>query len=297
MSWAKVKDICRRFCVCFDSISFLDWVHRNNLQTLFFLVLRYRVSPLVLEDVSEHDAELDELGRLYALGISSLKVGNTFKTTGVDRTSIADAMLDRLAKGSPSLMEVGVSDGSSALGHFSVPERYSRIVLTDRFTRFYIRNIPLGKMFLDSEKRLFGIKFLCFFIYLTPRPVSDDSGYVPMEVVNPILRKRYSVNKIIPFDMFKDALDDPVDIIKCSNILNVCYFPDAELLAALRNLCRSLADRGHLVVSQNNESYEGGEAALLLEKDGHGLRVIKSINSHDLLKLFVGPEQRIEFHG
>lgn len=288
MNRAGLKNLLRRFCICFDRIRLLDWVHRHNLQMLFFFFLRYRVSPLVLADVLRQNVDVNERGRLFALGTSALKVGKIFKTTGLLRTNLADDLLLNVArrKTKPSLMEIGVSDGSSALGLFARSDVFGRVILTDRFSRFYVRKIPLGELFLDAEKHRYGIKFLCFFIFLSPDPVADASGYDPIEVVNPILRERYAIQAITRFNLFEDVLDEPVDIIKCSNILNKAYFSVEEIHAAVKSLCRSLNDGGHVVVSQNNEQYKDGEAVFVLQKSSAGVRLVESFNGHDLVGLF-----------
>jgi len=292
MSWAGLKDFLRRFCLCFDSIKLLDWMHRKNIQLFFFFFLRYRVSPSVLEDVLKQDVDIEEMGRLFALGTSSLKIGKIFKTTGLKRTDMADDLLLKIAqeKTKPSLMEIGVSDGSSALGLFTRSDVFGRVVLTDRFSRFYVRKIPFGKVFLDAEKRLYGIKFLCFFIFLSPKTVSDASGYTLIEVVNPILREKHGIQAITYFNMFMDVLDEPVDIIKCANVLNKAYFSDEEIYAAVKNLCQSLNDGGSIVVSQNNEQYKDGEAAFILKKNDTDARLVESVNDHDLMNMFKGFE-------
>lgn len=288
VSWAGIKVFLRRYCLCLDSIKLLDWIHRNNIQFFFFFILRFRVSPEVLIDVLNQKVDLEEKGRLFALGTSALKIGKIFKTTGLKRTGMADALLLRLAqeKTKPSLMEVGVSDGSSALGAFTCSEVFDRVVLTDRFSRFYMQKRCLGKLFLDAEKRLYGFKILCLFIFLSPRPVKADSGYTPIEVVNPILSEKHGIEAITRFNMFKDVLDEPVDIIKCANILNKAYFSDEDLHAAVKSLCRSLKDGGYIVVSQNNKQYKDGEAGFVLRKSGADIHLVEAFNNHDLEYLF-----------
>ncbi len=288
MSMADLKDFLRRYCLCLDSIKLLDWVHRKKAQFLLFFLLRYRVSPAILEDVLRQEASLEELGRLFALGTSALKIGKIFKTTGLERTALADDLLLKIAqkKVQPSLMEIGVSDGSSALGLFTRTDVFGRVLLTDRFSRFYARKIPFGRLFLDAEKRLYGIKFLCFFVFLTPKPVEEDSCYIPIEVVNPILRQKHGVATITRFNMFEDVLDEPVDIIKCSNVLNKAYFSDEEIHAAVESLCKSLKEGGCIVVSQNNDQYKDGEAGFVLRKEGMNVYLEEAFNNHDIVTLF-----------
>ena len=288
MSWAGIKDFLRRFWLCIDNIKLLDWMHRKNIQLFFFFLLRYRVSPAILTDVLKQDVDTDESGRLFALGTSRLKIGKISKTTGLERTNLADELLLKIARKEdlPDLLEIGVSDGSSSLGLFSLKDVFGRVVLTDRFSRFYERGIPFGKIILDADGRRYGVKFICFFIYLSPILVENIEGYSPIEVVNPILRKRYGIQEITRFNMFEDVLDDPVDIIKCANILNKVYFSDEQLLAAVVNLRLSLNDGGHLVISQNNNSYTDGEAVFVMQKVGSGFQVLESVNEHDIIDLF-----------
>ncbi|MBI9080010.1 MAG: hypothetical protein JEY79_09765 [Pseudodesulfovibrio sp.] len=250
--------------------------------------MRYRVSPAILADALKQDVDIEELGRLFALGTSSLKIGKIFKTTGLERTNMADDLLLKIAqeKSKPSLMEIGVSDGSSALGLLIRSDVFGRVVLTDRFSRFYVRKIPFGKVFLDAEERLYGVKLLCFFVFLSPRTVSNVSEYVVIEVVNPILREKYGIKAITRFNMFEDVLDEPVDIIKCANILNKAYFSDEEIHAAVKNICRSLNDGGSIVVTQNNEQYVDGEAGFILRKEGDGVILKEAFNEHYLVNLF-----------
>jgi len=263
-------------------------MHRKNIQLFFFFFMRYRVSPLILEDVYKHGFDDEEMGRLFALGTSSLKIGKIFKTTGLMRTRMADGMLLKRAeeKKKPSLMEIGVSDGSSSLGLFDHFEMFERIVLTDRFSRFYVRKHFFWKLILDAEKRMYGLKILCFFIFLSPKKVKDSTECVPIEVINPILRKKYGIQAITRFDMFEDVLDEPVDLIKCSNILNKAYFSDREICLAVAKLCQSLREGGHILISQNNKQYKDGEAGFILRKEGDDVYLEEAFNNHDCLNLF-----------
>ncbi|WP_158946207.1 CheR family methyltransferase [Pseudodesulfovibrio cashew] len=265
----------------------LDWIHRHNLKAIFSF-LRYRVSPAILQKALDSEGTLDEIGRRYALGVSMLKIGRIYKTTGLKRTTLAHEAVFRLAQQAdcPSLMEIGVSDGCSALPILSEVDRFRRIILTDRFTRFYVRAFPGGQLYLDGEQRRHGVKFLCFYFFLNPIHVLDVSSFTVLDVINPILQKRYKIYQVVKFDMFTDTLDSPVDIIKCSNILNDVYFSEEEIHNAIYHLAYSLKDGGHIVISQNNDSYKDGEAVLVLKKQGSSLLIVESLNGHTAANMF-----------
>ncbi|MGE4552768.1 MAG: hypothetical protein AB7D57_06625 [Desulfovibrionaceae bacterium] len=286
MSPSALKRALLRCCTCWDSIRLLDWIDRKGLQHLFFHHLRYRVTPAMLERALA--APPAERARLYALATSYLKVDNTYKTTGLDRTRLADGLLLELARefDAPRLLEVGVSDGSSALNLLARRDVFAEVVLTDRFSRFLQRRFPLGRAFLDAEGRRFGLKFLCLYVWLSPGRTVDPQGYAPIEVVNPRVREAFGVPAIRRFDLFRDALDRPVQLIKCANILNLAYFDAATIRRALDNLARSLAPGGYVVLSQNNAKYPGDEAALVLRREADGFRPVRNVNGHELAALF-----------
>lgn len=286
--FSKCISFFKRIYLCYDSIRLFDWMQRHKRYWWFYINFRYRLSPLILEDVYNLDVDLDEKGRLYALAISHFKIDDVFKTTGLKRTKLADQMLLSAAKQveNPLLMEIGVSDGSSAVELYAHSSSMDRLVLTDRFSRFFMRDIPFGKVFYDAEKRPYCIKFLCFVFYPFDGSLDDTEIPTTVEVVNPILRERYGIRAITRFNMFKDALGEPVDIIKCSNVLNKVYFSDDEARRAIENISRSLKLEGMVVVSQNNEKYKDGEACFLLKKTEQGFRVVDSVNDHDFVGLF-----------
>ena len=247
---------------------------------------RLRFSPAILEDALRVSGDVDEAGRLFSLGMSFLGVRGTCKTTGNARTGLADEVaLKRAGEfDAPGFLEVGASDGSASAGLLAAG-RFSRVLLTDRHHCFHARPIPGGSLFLDAEARPLGLKWLCFYLALPAgRPV-DTAGYRRIETLNPAVAARFGVRSIEHFDMFTGVLDKPVELIRCSNILNACYFSDAELRAAVDNLLCSLVPGGYLVISHNNDKYAGGEAVLSLRKTEAGYAVADELNGHELVPL------------
>ena len=289
MNRPRLKHILMESGLCFDRVRLLDWLLTHTLlRTFAFRFLRLRFSPAILKDALRHEVDTDEAGRLFSLGISYINVGDTYKTTRSDRTFLTDNRLLSLAKtlNAPSLLEVGVSDGTSSLALLGKGNHFSRVLLTDKFSHFFERKFPFGSLYYDSESRLLGIKFLCFYINVALSKQHDTSGLSRIETVNPLVVKFYGVGAIGYFDVFKAPLDEPVQLIKCSNVLNMSYFSKKHIIHGLFNLSRSLTENGYLIVSHNNEKYSQGEALLVLVKKSSTLQVIENINSHELSSLF-----------
>ena len=132
--------------LCIDNIKLLDWiVKRSWAQTIAFKFLRIRFSPDILQDAKNKSQDIEEQSRLFSLGISYINVRGTYKTTGYARNQKADKILQEKAMefSKPVLLDVGSSDGLSSLNLIRSGYLH-RVLLTDRFNRFYKRDF-LGK--------------------------------------------------------------------------------------------------------------------------------------------------------
>lgn len=288
MMFGRLKRILKESGLCLDSIRLLVWLRsRPMARILFYRFLRLRFSPAILEDVLLQEVGLQEQSKLFSLGMSVLYVGGTYKTTDVNRTSLADDEIEKLACEfhSTRLLEVGVSDGISSKANLK-SEEIAEVILTDRFNCFYERHFPLGRIYYDSNKRLMGIKFLFFYLCLCLDSPSNVCNVRRIETVNPVLVEEFGIKSILQFDLFKDKLDAPVSLIKCANILNASYFSSDSIRQAVGNLARSLVSGGYLVISHNNERYENGEAMFVLKKEGRALRLVSNVNGHEVAHLF-----------
>lgn len=275
--------------LCIDRVRLLEWLLKSDRARIAaFRFFRLRFSPAILDNALQVSSEPGETGRLFSLGMSHINVGDTYKTTTSERTVLADETVIRLARmhESPGLLEIGVSDGSSSLELLRHKSVFSRIVLSDRFSHFYERRIPFGRIFLDSDGGLLGIKFLCFYINLALSKARDVSLYSRIETINPVVRKLGGIEQIETFNALLDKLSESVHIIKCSNVLNKSYFSDDQIIKATRNLANSLLDGGSLVISHNNVKYTQGEAVLVLRKEANGFHVAENLNQHELASLF-----------
>ena len=141
----------------------------------------------------------------------------------------------------------------------------------------------------DGDGMTFKVGPLSFSIEGLGLKCGNDAERI--ETINPLLVVRGLASQIERFDLFNDVAPEPYSIIKCANILNSSYFPDDVIRCGVENLCRSLAESGFLIISQNNEKYVGGEAVFVLRKEFDGIRMVESVNNHDLACLFQGVEK------
>lgn len=296
----------------------------GRLKTFLLRFLRLRVSPDALPRLRGLRAPLDERARLFRNAISLLNVNETYKTTGSDRTRLADEMLLGLlpalgftadqatgqamgqatsqaagpatgqaispaagrSPGPLRLLDIGVSDGSASVALLARLPKDTEAILTDLHPVLYARGPAGFRLFLDARQRLLGVKVLGLYLNLSLSLHCNALHFETIDTINPLLQERLGIAAIRPFNALADALPEPVQLIKCANVLNRGYFSDAALLAAARNLARSLADGGFLVISQNNAAYPGGEACFALQKCGTRLQLAAQENGHLALPLF-----------
>ncbi|MBU1229152.1 MAG: hypothetical protein KKA55_00025 [Proteobacteria bacterium] len=274
--------------ICIDSVGLLQAINRRSLNVQDWIYRFLRFSPALLDNARRSAGDLLETADRFSQAVSYFRFGAIFKLTHRARTNIADSVALRLALEypGPRLVEVGVSDGSSAAGLLDQRQRFSEIVLTDRYNVFFYKLSLLGRLFYDADGRLVLVKFLCLSIDLSSLGRMGGAGLQRIETVNPLLRQRHSVERIERFDMFTDVLPVPAQIIRCANILNTSYFPPETIRLAVLNLARSLSEGGVLIVSQNNACYSGGEAYFALRKEDGAMKMLEGINHHDVEELF-----------
>lgn len=264
-------------CISRRSLNFQDWAGR-------FL----RFTPELLDNTIACGAPRADLVDWYSLAVSHFRFGAIFKLTGRDRTNLADQQALGLAREfpAPRLLEVGVSDGSSALGLLRCRERFAEIVLTDRHNVFFKKRTVFGTVFYDSDRVAKTLKFLFLSVDITPLGGKGAEELTRIETANPELRREFSIMSIRRFDLFRDVHTPPLQLVKCANLLNCSYFSDEEIRLGVSNLGKSLCDGGYLIVSQNNARYQDGEAVFVLRKQGEALTLVKSVHDHDAARLF-----------
>jgi hypothetical protein len=163
---------------------------------------------------------------------------------------------------------------------------FSEIRLTDRYNVFYRERRGLSTRYYDADKTAMYLRIGFLSFDLRPLGMKPAGDLERIETVNPLLTRMFGVGRIERFDMFSDAANGRYAIIKCCNLLNTSYFSDDQIVKAVRNMTRSLEDGGAIVVSQNHEKYDGGEAMFVLRRNGDVLTVVESVNDHDAVALF-----------
>jgi|GEM_PF-475649 len=289
-----LKNFLNKSGPCIDSIRFLQWINRYVwVNFLFLRIFRFRFSPGLLEDAVLYPGEK---GELFTTAISQICTGDTFKTTGRKRTRKTDREIVELAATfqDPAILEVGVSDGSSAMEILENSSKFSQIILSDSHERFYRQRFWWGSAFYNGDKNIIGIKSAGFYLSLSVPVVFNETQLSPIETINPYLKEKYGIKNIQRFNMFKDVQEEKVHLIKCANILNVSYFSADQIRFAIRNLGHSLVEGGYLIASHNNSIYADGEAYSTFQKINGEVKHINSVNEHNISTFFDQGEKKNE---
>lgn len=285
----RVLNVLRKSGPAPCSVPILRWVYRGGWSVRFAQrFLRLRLSPDILEHLRALPLPLTERATLFSQAISQINVNETYKTTGLERTRLADAAILRFASGFDSvrLLDVGVSDGSASVHLLQALKNLDVALLTDLHPVLFRRGYAWLQLFLDGQRRILGIKLLGLYLNLSLDRTLDPAPFQTIETANPLLSENYGISSIRSFNAFTDFLTKPVQIIKCANILNRAYFPDADLRKAVGNLSRSLVPGGVVIISHNNGKYAEGEAYFALQRQGDTLVLVEEKNMHESLLLF-----------
>jgi hypothetical protein len=247
-------------------------------------LFRLRLSPELLEQLNRLPSDA-ESGELYAAAVTRMRVGPSMKAVDLRRNSLTDASLIRLAReGKLSrICDVGVSDGSASLGLLEALPG-AKIRLFDKFNFFIRSRRPLGAVLFNAVgQRLYRrVGPLLLYLYDWPSTSAPAPSDLRLWVKNPLLR-RFSV-EIEELDVFEEDLDEPFQIIKCCNCLNLEFYPPEKLVEGIRRLLSRLEEGGHLFIGQNHPRYEGGEAYFVLQRRGSGSALVEEKGGHDLLR-------------
>ncbi|MGE4504702.1 MAG: hypothetical protein AB7D51_05085, partial [Desulfovibrionaceae bacterium] len=224
---------------------------RPGFRRFAFRFLRLRFTPTILERIRALDLPLDERAELFTSAISFINVHETYKTTGRDRTRLVDEAILALAQGmdNPTVLDVGVSDGTASLNLVRRMNGRGAVILADRHPFFHRAGPRAAHLVLDGDRRLLGVRVLGLYLNLALAKRLARMRMTPISTVNPLVEATLGVNPIRAFDITRDALDTPVAFIKCANVLNRKYFGDDGVRAAAANMARSLVPGGLLFLS------------------------------------------------
>lgn len=288
MRLSQLIHVLKESGFCVDRVRLLEFLLRHSwLKVFAFRFLRLRFSPQLIENAESLSVELDRKQELFSLACSFINVGRTYKTTSAARTILADKAVLQYAgeHEKPCLLEVGVSDGSSSLELLKRISSFGEVKLTDRHNAFYQWRFPFGRLYYDGDRCFLGLKFLFFYLNMPTRNQSGRPGLKPITTTNPVLRVEHEL-AVEQFNLFTDCYPQRFHIIKCANLLTRTYFSDSEIVEGVRNLGRSLADGGRMVLSHNSDVYDEGEALTVFVRSGTQLCLEANVNNSPLAQVF-----------
>jgi hypothetical protein len=214
--------------------------------------------------------------RLSAI-ISVLKFGTTFKTTNPGRHEHSNRyLLEVYRSAQPSILDIGASDGSTALDLVQT--------LRDSFRRYFATDLNLSVRYGEDGR---GVVYFAdhtdqcvlrvskrWLVYadvsgawfplgpLAQRLLTRAAG-VPdwreVLLIQPELLKLSEQDPrivVTKYDMFVPWTRERPDLIKMANVLNPSYFSDRQLVQALRVQCSNLAPSGRLLIADNRDHLE-----------------------------------------
>jgi hypothetical protein len=225
----------------------------------------------------------------FSRAVSSLKFGPTFKTTQPGRHRISNGVVARRFAGRrPVILDIGASDGSTALDLIDL--------LGEGFERYYVTDFNISVEYaVDAAGVMFfraagGEPILAasnrFLAY------ADVAGALPglswaarqrlgraralrrwteLTLVQPRLLAlaaeggRVAVER---YDMMQPWRGSPPDLVKIANLLNDEYFTHEQMRAALALQCGQLAEGAALLLVDNRGD---GEQVSLFRREGSAM--------------------------
>jgi len=209
--------------------------------------------------------------------ISVLKFGTTFKTTNSGRHEHSNRyLLEVYRSAQPSILDIGASDGSTALDLVQT--------LKDSFRRYFATDLNLSVRggadgrgvvyFADHTDQCVLRVSKRWLVYadvsgawfplapLARRLLSRSAGVNDWREVLLIQPELLELSERDPrivvtkYDMFVPWTGERPDLIKMANVLNPSYFSDLQLTQALRVQCSNLAPSGRLLIADNRDHLE-----------------------------------------
>lgn len=242
-------------------------------------LLMNRNLPRYLPMLKINPAHLEYLSpRQFSLAISKINIGGTFKTVRSNRNKRADKEILTILKDRVSInyAEVGCSDGSATIDiYMKYRDQFQSFDLYDFYTKFLTAGPWFFRPYTNETRRIVYFQFFMFLIYVYPFNVKSNKRKKQIYFDNPILEQ--SGLKVHRADIFRSAPPKEYDLIKCSNVLNPCYFTMQEIIKGIKNLKQWLKKEGYLIISHNNTMYEDEESVVVFHKKGKTLQKMKVI--------------------
>jgi hypothetical protein len=239
----------------------------------------------------------------YTTALSTLKYGNTYKTTKKNRYPLTINLLADLYKDlSLNILDVGASDGTTSLDvmdrlnyqRYYITDLYFSVsyVITGRWTFFFDHNAePIMAVdnhwiiYRDTKNAFYPLNvFVTKFFqkYRHLKPQADEK----IELINPEVKACLGDRVIIKrYNILEHWSGEKVDLIIAANILNRSYFNDNELKVIMNNLINALNKPGWLALIDNRKF----EQSSIIKYTDTGLSVVRRVrNGSDVEALIFG---------
>jgi hypothetical protein len=243
----------------------------------------FRIDPRLLLD--EHPSPAD-----FREAMSLVHVGDTIKITDAGRHPVADSLLvDNLDLTGATIVDIGVSDGSTAVELIPKLPPFAAYVLADLYLELQAVRVGRTAVFYDHDgvcvlvagARLMAwpslsraVRLLCW-PWLARAARRRDRE--PVLLLNPTARALMAADPRVTaraHDVFEEWPAPAPDLIKVANLLRRLYFPDDQLTRALQVLLRSLDEGGHLLLVDNSREVGMGPRAGLYRRSGDAFAVV-----------------------
>ena len=206
---------------------------------------------------------------------SNLRSGDTWRITKAGRHRLTDEAIQRIAfDGSLTILDVGVADGSTSLDLIKrLGSRFDRYYVTDRsiqlryerrgrVVRFYEDGglcVCIATPWLVVYPQDAGTTLLHRWArrFLRPTGSNFDGEQGWLSLIQPDLRKLAGADPRIvirEYDVFSSWQGPALALVKVANVLNRCYFPDAQIQSALSRIYTALLEGGRLAIVDNRET-------------------------------------------
>jgi hypothetical protein len=209
--------------------------------------------------------------------ISVLKFGTTFKTTNPGRHEHSNRYLLELYRSTqPSILDIGASDGSTALDlvqtlrdgfrqYFATDLNLSVrcgedgrgvVYFADHTDQCVLRVSKRWLVYADVSGAWFPLGPLARRLLTRSAGVTDWREVLLIQPELLELSHRDPRIVVTKYDMFVPWTRERPDLIKIANVLNPSYFSDLQLAKALRVQCSNLAPSGRLLIADNRDHLE-----------------------------------------
>jgi hypothetical protein len=222
----------------------------------------------------------------------------TSRQTAPDRFADLDretlGYLQRLPGG--AVHDIAVSDGSTSLALLQSMRAANAghpFYLSDKYSKAWLHRGKLPRVY-DMENRLMVAYLGCFvaersmpFFFISRilyqlikrLHVAGGSQDETFSLYTQEVQSNLAAGRMaeIDYDVFSTVPDERFSFVRCMNLLNKVYFGDDAILAALKNIHRSMTEKGILLVGRTLPG--GRNDAGFYEKSGNGFRLLRRVNS------------------